>query len=414
MPLEPVLSCSLDDLVEEPVAEDVAPRQAGAVSRPDAKSGRLWIKLCHGYNGTMELLERSFIEMVVAEVVARGIEEPDENDLVALAKELAPGYASTTAPTLLALIKKDARLGLRRNRRRRQRFEARLAKHWATPLHLLELLVELAQEIGETIAEDSRAVDGPSDEHTLSALIAIHARGCQVTRAILSLLRSGFADDAHARWRSLHDLAVVSAFISKHRGDVAERYLLHEIVQQRKLAQQYKNYETRARLEPLSQAEMDELDERYGSLIDRFGKSFGTDNGWAASVLGKERPDFADIECDVGLDHWRPYVRMSSDNVHAGVHGALYRLGIGGTGRGVLLAGPSNLGLADPGHGAALSLSLITAALVEVCPTVGHRIHSMVLNLLQEETGEAFLKAHKHAENLQNVRFGIQFAAADF
>ena len=36
MPLEPVLSCSLDDLVEEPVATDVAPRQAGAV----------WGKLC--------------------------------------------------------------------------------------------------------------------------------------------------------------------------------------------------------------------------------------------------------------------------------------------------------------------------------------------------------------------------------
>ena len=47
MPLEPVLSCSLDDLVEEPVATDVAPRQAGAVGRPDAKSGRVWGKLCH-------------------------------------------------------------------------------------------------------------------------------------------------------------------------------------------------------------------------------------------------------------------------------------------------------------------------------------------------------------------------------
>ena len=51
VPLEHVLSCNLvdvfDDLVEEPVAEDVVPRQSPAVGRPDAESGRLWIKLCH-------------------------------------------------------------------------------------------------------------------------------------------------------------------------------------------------------------------------------------------------------------------------------------------------------------------------------------------------------------------------------
>ena len=32
--------------MEEPVAEDVVPRQVATVGRPDAKSGRLWIKLC--------------------------------------------------------------------------------------------------------------------------------------------------------------------------------------------------------------------------------------------------------------------------------------------------------------------------------------------------------------------------------
>ena len=51
MPLERILSRSLvedlDDLVEEPVAEDVVPPQAGAVGHPDAKSGRVYTKLCH-------------------------------------------------------------------------------------------------------------------------------------------------------------------------------------------------------------------------------------------------------------------------------------------------------------------------------------------------------------------------------
>ena len=68
--------------------------------------------------------------------------------------------------------------------------------------------------------------------------------------------------------------------------------------------------------------------------------------------------------------------------------------------RGVLLAGPSNLGLADPGHGVALSLTQITAALVAVKPTVDSLIQGMVLNLLQEQTGEAFLRAHEEPANI--------------
>ena len=42
----PVLGCSLDHLTEEPVAEDIERRQAGAVGRPQAKSGRVWGKVC--------------------------------------------------------------------------------------------------------------------------------------------------------------------------------------------------------------------------------------------------------------------------------------------------------------------------------------------------------------------------------
>ena len=57
------------------------------------------------------------------------------------------------------------------------------------------------------------------------------------------------------------------------------------------------------------------------------------------------------------MDHLRPYYRMASDNVHPNAHGAFYRMGMGldGNDRRVLLAGASNMGLADPGHGTAMS-----------------------------------------------------------
>ena len=43
----PVLGCSLDHLTEEPVAEDIEPRQAESVGRQATQSGRLWGKVCH-------------------------------------------------------------------------------------------------------------------------------------------------------------------------------------------------------------------------------------------------------------------------------------------------------------------------------------------------------------------------------
>ena len=349
----------------------------------------------------MGKLHDLLIERVIAEAVANGETGPNQDDLVERLTEFVPTFvesaAATLAATLLNLIKKDAKVGLRRQRRERLGFERRLAKHWAKPLHLLELTVGIAQEVAAGVGNQVAEGEVNVDEHTFRALWATHARACQMSRAILALLRSGFADDAHARWRSLHELAVVGKFIGKHGEAVAERYLLHEIVQQRKLARAYKKHEDRARLEPLTQAEIDVLDERYKALVARFGKGFTGNYGWAASALGIERPLLVDIEQAVQLDHLRPYYLMASDNVHANSHGAFFKLGGFPPDLDILLAGPSNMGLADPGHGTALSLTQVTAALVSTVPTLDSLTELTVLELLQEETGAAFLQAHKEA-----------------
>ena len=346
----------------------------------------------------MGKLHDLLIETVIAEAAANSNTEPNQDDLVKRLTEFAPTFVEWTAATLLNQIKKDANVGLRRQRRKRQGFERRLAKHWAKPLHLLELTAEIAQEVATGVGDQVAAGEVSVDEHTFRAIWAVHARACQMSRAILVLLRSGFADDAHARWRSLHELAVVSNFIGEHGEVVAERYLLHEAIQQRKLARAYKKHEDRAGLEPLTQAEIDALYERCETLVARFGPCFNEDYGWAASALGIKRPSLADIEQAVQLDHLRPYYRMASDNVHANSHGAFYKLGGFPPDQDILLAGPSNMGLADPGHGTALSLNQITAALVSTAPTLDSSTELTVLNLLQRETGAAFLQAQKDAE----------------
>ena len=349
----------------------------------------------------MDSLHNALIEAIITEAVARGLTTLTEDELVEVAHDVAPKFGEIAAETLLPIIIKDSKTGLKRSGRRREGFEKRLAKHWAEPLRLLELLVELAHEFGDSVIEDGGPKEHDPRDYTLDALLAIHARGCQISRAILALLRSGFADDAHARWRSLHELAAISSFISKHREeDVAERYLLHEIVQQRQLALSYKKHEVRAKLYPLRQEELDELDERYRGLVARFGRSFRSEYGWAADALGNKDASLANIETDVELDHYRPYYRMASQNVHGNSHAAFFKLGVGETDRTVLLAGPSNQGLADPGHGVALSLTQMSAALADAYPTVDRLVSVMVMNLLQDEIGEAFLRAHHEAENI--------------
>ena len=348
----------------------------------------------------MGKLHDLLIETLVADAILRGETDLDRDALVERVTEIAPDFAETAATILVDSIKKDARFRMTGYRRARRGFERQLYKHWAKPLHLLELTVEIAQEVALGVGDTVAAGEVQVDEQTFKALWANHARGCQMSRAIVALLRSGFADDAHARWRSLHELATVSSFISKHGDGVAEKYLLHDVVQRRKLAWAYKDHEVRAKLDPLTQTELDDIEDKYRLLIARFGKEFVEDYGWAASALGIKRPTLLHIEEDVGLDHLRPYYQMANHNVHGNSHAAFFKLGGFGPDRRIHLAGPSNMGLADPGHGVALSLLHITGALVQAVSTLDSLTEWMVLDFLQHETGEAFLQAHQEAEKI--------------
>ena len=350
-------------------------------------------------NLTMGELEE-IVHLVAANAIAHGDVEYDADAVAELYEALVEKAVHESPAIILKDINRNSSTGLRRRRRARQGFEGRLWKHWKKPLLLLELMVELAHEIGVGIGDQVREETPITYDYTFIALQAIHARACQMSRAILALLRAGFPDDAHARWRSLHELAVVSAFISECEEDVAERYVLHEVVEQRKLAQHYKGSETWNQLDPEVQREIEELETKYQSLLNRYGRAFKEDYGWAESILGIERPNFAQIEQHVEMAHWRPDYRMASDNVHPNARGTFYKTSQGVTDRTVLLAGPSNMGLADPGDCTARSLLLITAAFVATNLTVDSEVQFEVLQLLRPKTSDAFLQAGDEAERI--------------
>ena len=340
------------------------------------------------------------VNLVAANTIAHGDVEYDADAVAELYEALVEKAVDEFPAIILKDITGKSSTGLRRRRRARQDVERKLWKHWEKPLLLLELMVELADEIGVGISDHVREEIPITNDYTFIALQAIYARACQMSRAILALLRAGFADDAHARWRSLHELAVVSAFISECGEDVAERYLLHEVVEQRKLAQCYIGSETWNQLGPEVQRKIEELETKYQSLLNRYGRAFKEDYGWAQSILGTERPNFAQIEQHVGMNHWRPDYRMASDNVHPNARGAFYKISQGVTDGTVLLAGPSRFGLADPGDCTARSLLLITSDFVATNLTVDYEVQFEVLQLLRLKTSDAFLQAGDAADRI--------------
>ena len=321
------------------------------------------------------------------------------DEVKGIVADIIPSLSNSTAESMLATIKQDAPSMLREQRREQLLFEERIRKRWKKPLDLLELFISIAMEAGADFNSESRKDGKRLGDAKFEALTRLHARACQVASEILVLLCSGYADGAHARWRTLYEIAVVSSFIRENDQDLAERYLLHEIIQQYKLACQYQTYEERLDAAPLLQQEFDDLKATRDQLLNQYGDSFKTDYGWAASVI-PGNPKFNDIAELVNLEHMRPYYRMASDNVHANSHGATFRLGSTLHPSKLLLAGPSVLGLADPGHSTAISLHQATVSLLTTSPNLDCIVALKILMKLLDEIGDAFLEIHRELESL--------------
>ena len=328
--------------------------------------------------------------------------DDDVDSIGDIASDVTHDFIESSSETMLNRIKQDAPSMLKEQRQNRRQFEKRLRKRWKRPLDLLDLFISVATEAGSDFNDEFRDDAARSDDAVFEALTRLHARACQVSSEILTLLRSGYADGAHARWRTLHEIAVVSHLINEHGQDLAERYLLHNNIQVYKAARQYRKYSERINYEPMSEEEFEDIKSEHDNLVRRFGKDYKKPYGWAASAIGIKSPSFDQIERHIGLDHMRPYYGMASDNVHANSHGALFRIGLG-LESDIVLAGASDMGLADPGHATAISLCQTTVSLLATRSTASYLVVSRILMKLQNEIGRAFLEVHQKLEPSDEV-----------
>lgn len=121
-------------------------------------------------------------------------------------------------------------------------------------------------------------------------------------------------------------------------------------------------------------------------------------SGARATFLRGERSSHANESdedgqsADGGIGHLGPYYRMARHNVHANPKGVFFKFGLIGE-REILLAGPSDAGLADPGHATALSLLHISSSLLHLNPTLDYMVAIRIMKALADEAGNELVDA---------------------
>jgi hypothetical protein len=334
------------------------------------------------------------IQINVEEVdVTRALDEYTEK----LSNEM-PKIIQNTSEVVLANLKSRVPEMLAERAEIRNKFEESVLQKWGKALELLEMFIVIAAEAGDDFNEEFRSTASQESDFVFDVLTRLHARACQIANEILTLLKSGYADGAYARWRTMHEIAVVGLFVHKFGQDVAERYLLHDVVESHRAAQQYQRNCTRLGYEPLTDRELSQVESSYQGLVNRFGRSYANSYGWAAHALDKRDPKLSDIEQVVDLEHWRSHYKLASHNVHANPKGMFHQLGIYPGSRELLLVGPSDTGYTDPGHSTAISLLQITTFLLTLRPNIDRLSVCHILSTLTEEIGNTFLSIQQRQE----------------
>lgn len=239
---------------------------------------------------------------------------------------------------------------------------ANIEKYWGATIRTLTHLIVRCIEVVDGSIKD-RSLDNVDQ-----ALLAQWTRACQTSFAIVALLRNGFADDAYARWRTIHELNVVADFLRKHGAAVVDRFNAHLAVKNYRVSLEYNRCALGLKYQPIDASEIASLKAAHDAAVAAHEGLNEGDWGWAPKALlglkSKDWVSFSHLEDAAGLGMWRAHFGMANHNVHAGPHGAYFRLSNPKRkGQPLGIPGASVFGLATPANCCAISLHQITLLL---------------------------------------------------
>lgn len=303
-----------------------------------------------------------------------------KNLINTIGREILPKFSEALTADLI----KDRHAFLSDQRKLQKGFETRLYERWKDPLDLFECLIQISLESGEKRKKKLNNKKNNKNNSKYDALIKLHARALHISNEIAILLKSGYADGANARWRSLHELAVISFFLCENNNDASKRYLEHSVIRALKEAKDYRTYYKKLGYPPIKRKELLMLEKEAERLCKKYSDRFQDDYGWIPSSILKER-NFKALAQSVKLDKLRPYYNLACDSSHGGSKG-FYRLGLMDDSQDkIFLVGSSNYGLASPLQNSAISLLHVSSCLLTLEPDFESIIQIYVMDNFMNE-----------------------------
>jgi hypothetical protein len=343
-------------------------------------------------SGTDDSLQ-VILDNILREYGSNGVKLTDSS----LNEEIRALIKSKLATVLLERLKSKVSDKLEATKEIENQFESAVFITWRKPFDLLDLLLYICLEVASEFNSEYGSETFLKPSYIQAALARQQANACLVFNEIIHLLKSGFPSGAHSHWRTLHEIACVSYFISKHGKDMAKRFLDYEVVESYFQAEAILEHEKKMDCKLLSERDFKAVKKKINEMRKTYGSDFvrkaNYPYGWVPRAVLKTR-SLKEIEKVVKLDLLRPYYDLASYNVYGGPRGLMFKLGtMSEEAKDVVVSvGPSNYGLADPGKSAAISLGQVTACLLLAKSTVKSLIIVEALRNLVDEICDAFCK----------------------
>lgn len=264
------------------------------------------------------------IEEIVVEEISNGISEEKLNEKLSQSVILKAykGLIEKTSDYSIETIENIMYEKVLEERACVDIFLATQSQKWSKAFVASDAMYICVLESAELYTDYVNEVYGQDICQLFHALRYIHGRALQIYLEIICLNKNGFADGAYARWRSLYELSIMSAFIKKYGENVAKAFI--------------KSANTDDRYEWAREAD----------CFRNYNRKYIT---------------FSAIQdnCELATKEWKTEYNFVNQLVHASPQGTMYRLG--GDTSYSLPVGRTDFGMTISAVHSAISLSQITA-----------------------------------------------------
>ncbi|MFD1039326.1 DUF5677 domain-containing protein [Virgibacillus byunsanensis] len=286
-------------------------------------------------------------------------------------------------------------------------FESRLQRRWMEAFHNLYAIIQIAEETGMDIIDDYLEKNNHNSKQVIKipisfdVLIKLFAKSVVNGKEIYLLLKSGYADGAISRWRSIHETSVFFRILTSKYSD--ERFT-EELIQRfydYSIIENYKEY-IKINRDKCSE-EYYSIKKEYQKVLNTYGENFRKPYSWVKPLLpNKHKIFFGDLERLAELDTLNIYYQQSNYQIHTSPTGLYNSLGFikdHPGGKIGAIFGPSNYGLSIPGQLTAISLMQITSSLLLLEPNLDKLVRIKILQKFVNKVQKDFDRIQNEIED---------------